>query len=126
MDDLDFLRAWEDYPEPPDEANRRILGVRIHWIEDHPRMGVAHIRENRVEPWEVEDVLFRVPPEVEARKNPDRPDRTYFWGATRYDRWLFVACLDEDEEGTRVLTPITAFEPPDGRAYWESQEGSVR
>jgi hypothetical protein len=44
-----------------------------------------------------------------------------FWGATRGDRWLFIVCEDWEENGVRILKPITAFEPEEGEAYWRRQ-----
>ena len=67
---------------------------------------------------EMEDVLLFMPPAVKARRSPDHPERTLFWGATRSDRWLLVVCEDVREGPIRKLTPITAFEPDDGEAYW--------
>lgn len=60
-----------------------------------------------------------MPSYVEAKRHPDFPNRTLFWGATRHDRWLFVVCEDWSEGGIRFLRPITAFEPGEGVAYWE-------
>lgn len=68
---------------------------------------------------EVEEVLLRVPPYVDAKRHREHPDRTAFWGATQQDRWLIVICIDEDTVDERTLTPITAFEPDDGEDYWE-------
>ena len=62
--------------------------------------------------------LLEIPPEVEAKKSPDDKRKTFFWGATREGRWLFVVCEDWRQGGTRYLRPITAFEPEEGYEYW--------
>ena len=67
---------------------------------------------------EVEEVLLFIPPMVEALRSREHPDRTLFWGATKQDRQLFISCEDKMVDGVRRLTPITAFEPPEGKAYW--------
>ena len=67
-------------------------------------------------------MLFEVPPYVEARRRADNPNRTIFWGATRNDRWILVVCEDWKEGDQRYLRPITAFEPEEGREYWEEYE----
>jgi hypothetical protein len=58
---------------------------------------------------------------VEAKRSREHPERTLFWGATRHDRWIFVACEDWTEDSVRYLKPITAFEPEEGEAYWRRQ-----
>lgn len=82
-------------------------------------VGALHmLQKHGVSRTEVEQVLLQVPPIVEARRSPEDPGRTLFWGATRYDRWLFVVCEDIVQGGVRKLTPITAFEPEEGELYW--------
>jgi uncharacterized DUF497 family protein len=76
-------------------------------------------RDHGVTEAEVEEVLFQVPPFVQAKRHPGHPARTVFWGATQADRWLVVICEDRVKDKVRTLTPITAFEPDDGEAYWE-------
>ncbi|MCH7608086.1 MAG: hypothetical protein IIC94_05920 [Chloroflexi bacterium] len=121
MDDEQFLRLVDEYLEPPAEANRGMAQVEIVWERDHPGVGSRHIwDEHGVTEQEVEEVLFEVPPYVESKRSPNELGRTRFWGATRYDRWLFVVCEDWSEGGTRFLKPLTAFEPDEGVKYWES------
>ena len=87
----------------------------IVWERESFDFGSKHIWEkHRVTEEEVEQVLFEVPPHVEARRHADHENRTVFWGATRYDRWIVVVCEDWNEGGTRFLRPITAFEPEEG------------
>jgi uncharacterized DUF497 family protein len=118
-DDDDFEKALEAYLEPLAEPNPTMHGVRIEWVHDHPGIGAMHIWEkHRVTPEEVEQVLFEIPPLVETKRSPEHPERTVFWGATRHDRWLVVVCEDWQEDGKRILKPITAFEPEEGEAYW--------
>ncbi|MCI0821539.1 MAG: hypothetical protein J4N31_04295 [Chloroflexi bacterium] len=116
MDDEEFLRLLDAYPDPPAEPNAEMEGVQILWTPDNLR----HIWEHRVREEEIEQVLREIPPRVEAKRSSEHPNRTLFWGATRHDRWLFVACEDWTEGDTRFLKPITAFEPDDGVNYWES------
>ena len=118
-DDEHFEKALEAYLAPPADPNPAMRGIRIEWVEDHPGFGALHIRQKHgVSREEVEQVLFETPPMVEARRSPEYPERTLFWGATRGDRWLVVVCEDWLENGLRVLKPITAFEPDEGEAYW--------
>jgi hypothetical protein len=51
-------------------------------------------------------VLFEIPPIVDAKRSREHPERTLFWGATRHDRWIFVACEDWTEGAIRYLKPI--------------------
>ena len=121
-DDFDFEEALEAYLEPPSEPHPGMTGVEIEWVEGDERLGALHmLRKHRVTQEEVEQVLFEVPPMVEARRDRDHPERTLFWGATRKDRWLFIVCEDWVEDGVRILKPITAFEPEEGEAYWRRQ-----
>ena len=115
MDDEEFLRLIDEYLEPPTEPNAELAGVRIVWTPDNLR----HIWEHRVREEDVEQVLLEVPPRVEVKQSPVHANRTLFWGATRYDRWIVVVCEDWTEDDTRYLKPITAFEPADGVKYWE-------
>jgi hypothetical protein len=118
-DDELFEKLIAEYLEPSPDPNRHMAGVEIVWVEDNPRLGALHMREEHgVEKHEVEEVLFEVPPQVEAKRTHEHPGRTYFWGATRRDRWLFVSCEDWKRGGVRYLKPITAFEPDRGIDYW--------
>jgi len=109
-DDIEFLRALETYDQPAANPNTETLGVEIVWERNNSSFGAMHIWNlHRVAEAEVEQVLFEVPPFVEARRHPRYPGRTVFWGATRHDRWLFVVCEDWHEGGRRYLRPITAF-----------------
>jgi len=101
--------------------NPEMEDVEIEWVRNNPLFGVEHIEAHGVTVAEVEEVLMEVPPEVEAKRHKDHPNRTIFWGATRAGRWLFVSCEDRVEGGKRILKPITAFEPEEGEEYWRQQ-----
>lgn len=99
-----------------------MANVEVVWERGNSSFGSMHIWEQHgVAEQEVEQVLLEVPPHVEAKRHPVHPDRTLFWGATRHDRHIFVVCEDWSAGDRRYLRPITAFEPPEGRAYWEKQ-----
>ena len=115
MDDEELLRLLDAYWEPPTESNLEMAGVRIVWERENLR----HVWRHGVREADVEQVLLEVPPYVEAKRSPDQPNRTLFWGATRFDRWIFVVCEDWTEDDIRYLRPITAFEPDEGVEYWE-------
>lgn len=122
MRDEEFLDLLAQYLEPPAQTNPAMVNVEIVWERDNPAFGSKHIWEDhRVTEQEVEQVLFEVPPYVEAKRHPDHPGRTLFWGATRHDRYIFVVCEDWSDGGRRYLRPVTAFEPEEGRVYWEKQ-----
>ena len=89
-----FLKLLDEYLDPPHDPNPAMDAVQIVWVEDAPRLGALHIVEHGVSKDEVEQVLMETPPLVEAKRSRKDPDRTIFWGATRLDRWLFVACED--------------------------------
>ena len=96
-----------------------MVDVEIRWVLDNPDYGAQHIREkHKVTKEEVEEVLLERPPEVEARRHKDYPERTVFFGETRMKRCLFISCEDFVEDERRVLLPITAFSPDNGWAYW--------
>jgi hypothetical protein len=118
-DDDDFAALLDGYLEPPKDLNPRMKGVELRWEEGDLEYGAIHIQyKHNITKKEVEEVLFGVPPEVKAKRHREKPERSVFWGATRHDRWLFVACEDRVENGRRILTPITAFEPAEGEEYW--------
>lgn len=119
MDDDDFDGLLDDYLDGEFAPNYEMVNVEIVWVRGNPDVGSDHIAAHNVTEDEVEAVLLEVPPDVEAKRHPDHPDRTIFWGATRAGRWLFVSCEDWTEGDNRFLKPITAFEPNEGRAYWE-------
>jgi hypothetical protein len=116
-DELDDLEAYLSGTAFP---NLDMADVEIVWIDNNARGGSLHMLMKRppVQKHEVEEVLLEVPPEVEIKRSKDNPNRTYFWGATREGRYLFVACDDRQGGEIRYLTPITAFEPDDGYEYW--------
>lgn len=120
-DDAEFASLLEAYLDEPHDPNPRMVGVRVVWIEGDPGVGALHIAAHNVTKEEVEQVLFEIPPIVEAKRSREYLDRTLFWGATRRDRWLFVVCEDWIEGSTRYLKPITAFEPDEGERYWRSR-----
>lgn len=123
MDDSKFADLLDEYLLPPrGEPNPRMAHVEIVWVRCKPECGSMHMREEHgVEEHEVEEVLFEVPPNVEARQHPEHPNRTIFWGATRSKRQLFIVCEDWTEGKTRYLKPITAYHPDDGQPYWRRQ-----
>jgi hypothetical protein len=121
MDDADFDDLLDDYLSGKVAPNFDMLDVEIVWIRGNPEIGSDHIAQHDLTEQEVEEVLLEVPPEVEARRHPDYPERTIFWGATRKGRWLFVSCVDWRDGNKRYLKPITAFEPEEGMAYWREQ-----
>lgn len=120
MDEEGFLRLIEEYLEPPADPNPEMAGITIVWERDNSNFGALHIwEEHRITEQEVEQVLIEIPPFVEAKRHPDHPNRTIFWGASRNDRWIFVVCEDWTKVSTRYLRPITAYEPDEGHEYWE-------
>ena len=120
MNDEELRRLIDEYLDVPGDPNPEMAGVQIVWERDDLRHGSKHIwADHGVTEQEVEEVLFEVPPFVEGRRHPEHPNRTVFWGATRFKRWIFVVCEDWTEAGVRYLKPITAFEPSEGLEYWE-------
>ncbi len=96
-DDFDLEKELEAYLEPPGDPNPDMVGVRVEWVEEDPRLGSEHMWiKHHVTQEEVEQVLFETPPRVESKRSPDYPERT-------------------------ILKPITAFEPEEGEAYWRRQ-----
>jgi len=119
MDDADFDDLLDQYLDGTLAPNLEMADVEIVWIDDNPNFGSLHMMiKHNVRKNEVEEVLLELPPEVEAKKPKDDSRKTYFWGATREGRQLFVVCEDRRQDDVRFLTPITAFEPDDGYAYW--------
>jgi hypothetical protein len=121
MEDEDLDDLLEEYLSGRLALNPDLEDVEFVWVRDNPNYGTLHIQAHEVEEHEVEEVIQEVPPEVETKKHPTDDRRTYFWGATRQGRWLFVACEDWTEGNTRFLKPITAFEPEQGESYWRQQ-----
>ena len=122
FEDEHFLDLLDDYLDPPSDPNPAMCGVVIDWVTDDERLGALHMKsKHQVSQEEVEEVLLQIPPMVQAKRSPRYPGRTLFWGATRRDRWLFIVCEDWKEGELRHLKPITAFEPDDGQAYWDSR-----
>jgi hypothetical protein len=122
MNDDDFLALIDLYTEIPVEPNPDMQDVQIEWVRDNMYYGSQHILDKHdVTEQEVEEVLFEIPPYVKAKRHPEYPNRTLFWGATRADRELFIVCEDKIIDGIRYLIPITAFEPDDGEKYWRKR-----
>ncbi|HEY2785565.1 MAG TPA: hypothetical protein VGJ05_11385 [Fimbriiglobus sp.] len=121
MGDDEFDDQLDDYLSGIGLPNPEMVDVEIVWVRGNPALGSDHIAAHDVTEAEVEEVLFEVPPDVEAKRHPDAPERTIFWGATRAGRWLFVSSEDWTDGGTRYLKPITAFEPEEGEEYWSQQ-----
>jgi hypothetical protein len=123
MNDDELLDLLHGYLDPQGDSNPEMVGVLVVWEREDPDFGARHIWEKHsITEREVEEVLFEVPPYVEARRHSQEPNRTIFWGATRYDRWLFIVCEDWYDSGIRYLKPITAFEPSEGVRYWERHQ----
>lgn len=119
-DDESFAALLDDYLDPPVDPNPALANVEVVWEEDDERFGAAHmLAKHGVTKEEVEQVLFEIPPLVEAKRSVEHPERTLFFGATRHDRWLFVSCEDWTENGRRHLKPITAFDATED--YWRRQ-----
>jgi hypothetical protein len=118
MDDAEFDAELEAYLNGV-SPNWEMVDVEIVWVDGNPGYGSLHIAQHRVSKSEVEEALLETPPEVEAKRHPEHPGRTIFWGATRGGRWLFISCDDWTDGGKRYLRPITAFTPDEGRAYWD-------
>jgi hypothetical protein len=121
MDDAEFDAELDAYLSGRVSPNPDMADVEIVWVRGRPEFGADHIVAHGVTEAEVEEVLFEIPPNVRAKRHPDYPNRTIFWGATRAGRWLFVSCEDWTDGDRRFLSPITAFEPDEGEAYWSDQ-----
>lgn len=123
MDDKELERLFQEYLKPPELPLEEVILAEVRWIRGNPDVGSDHIRfKHGVTEEEVEDVLFSVPPQVEAKRHPAYPNSTLFWGRTPSGRPLFIVCDDRIEEGKRILTPITAFSPERGEKYWRQYE----
>ncbi len=121
MGEAEFEDDLRVYLEGLAYPNLDMADVEIVWVRGNPTYGSAHIARNGVTEHEVEEVLLEIPPQVEAKRHPDHPGRTIFWGETREGRGLFVSCEDWSKGGVRYLKPITAFEPDEGYEYWRKQ-----
>jgi hypothetical protein len=121
MSDPEFDDDLRIYLEGLAYPNLEMADVQIVWVRGNQAYGSDHIARNGVSEHEVEEVLLELPPQVEAKKHPDHPRRTIFWGETREGRGIFVSCEDWMEGSVRYLKPITAFEPDEGYAYWRKQ-----
>lgn len=117
----EFRALLDSYVDAPHDPNPAMASVRIVWIEHDAGVGALHIARHNVTKQEVEEVLFEIPPVVQAKRSRQYPDRTLFWGSTRHDRWIFVVCEDWTEDRVRYLKPITAFEPDEGEQYWRTR-----
>ena len=79
MQDDEFLRLLDQYLDPQRESNPEMEGIQIVWERDNPNFESRHIWEQHgVTEHEVEEVIFEVPPYVEAKRHPDYPGRTIF------------------------------------------------
>jgi uncharacterized DUF497 family protein len=121
MDDAELDDELEAYLNGSLFPNMEMVDVQVIWVEGNESLGALHIAGHNVTKAEVEEVLFWTPPEVEAKRHKDHPERTIFWGMTQGGRWLFISCDDWTVGETRFLRPITAFTPPNGRVYWDQQ-----
>jgi hypothetical protein len=110
MDDAAFDDLLDQYLDGTLAPNLEMADVEIVWVDHSPHFGSLHmLREHDVKKHEVEEVLLELPPEVEAKRARDDSRKTYFWGATREGRWLFVACEDRRQGNRRFLTPHHSF-----------------
>lgn len=117
----EFFDLLGHYLEPHIEPSFIAHNIEIVWERDDPEFGSLHIWGlHGITEEEGEQVILEAPPEVEVKRHPYRAERVVIWGATRFDKWLFIVCDDWEEQGTRFLRPITAFEPEYGIEYWES------
>jgi hypothetical protein len=91
-DDDDFLALLDDYLDPPHDPNRAMSNVQVIWIEDDPRLGALHVAQHGVTKQEVEQVLFEIPPIVEAKRSREHPERTFVLGGDS-PRPLDLRCL---------------------------------
>jgi len=73
VDDGDFLALLDEYLEPPHDPNLAMSDVQVVWVEDDPRLGTLHIAQHGVAKDEVEQVLFEIPPIVEAKRSREYP-----------------------------------------------------
>jgi hypothetical protein len=121
MDDADLDDELAAYLDGTLFPNLDMADVQMDWVEGDPTLGALHIAGHGVSKEEVEEALFFGPPVVEAKNHKDYPNRTIFWGMTRGGKWLFISCEDRRKGDTRVLKPITAFSPEEGRSYWDKQ-----
>ena len=123
MDDKELDDLFQQYLKPPEPSLDEVILAKVDWIRGNPDVGSDHIKlRPGVTEEEVEDVLFSVPPQVEAKRHPAYPNSTIFRGQTPSGRRLFIVCYDRTEEGKRILTPITAFSPELGEKYWRQYE----
>jgi hypothetical protein len=81
-DDEDFLALLDSYLDEPRDPNPRMANVHILWVEGDPGVGALHIAtKHHVTKDEVEQVLFEIPPVVQAKRSAQYPERTLFWGS---------------------------------------------
>ena len=92
MHDDDFEKLLNDYLNPSGDPNPDMKQVEIVWVRNNEGYGALHITHHGISEQEVEEVLFELPPFVEAKRHKEFPNRTVFWDATRLDRWLIVVC----------------------------------
>lgn len=120
MSDSDEFAALLDaYLEPASAPNPAFAKYQIIWIKDDPRVGALHMQEkHKITTAEVEEVIFETPPDVEAVRHPEFPERVAYWGATRQKRWMIVICEIKKQKNYYTLSPITAFEPDGGYEYF--------
>jgi len=76
----EFLALLDSYLEFPYDPHPTMANVRIVWVEHDPGVGALHIATHNVTKAEVEQVLFEIPPMVEAKRSRQYPDRTLFPG----------------------------------------------
>lgn len=121
MDDEELDDLLNDYLPGRGFANPDMEDVEFEWVRGNPNYGTDHIARHGVTEQEVEEAILQTPPDVDAKQHPQYPNRTIFWGCTARGRWLFIVCEDRREGDRRLLTPITAYMPADGVAYWNRQ-----
>ena len=79
MNDEEFLRLPDEYLSPPAEVNPEVGGIEIVRERGDSRFGAQHIWDKHgITEREVEEVIFEVPPYVEARRHRDTPIGPFF------------------------------------------------
>ncbi len=68
MDNGAFDDFLDDYLLGIGLPNPEMEDVEIEWVRGNPAYGVNHIAAHGVTVEEVEEVLFEMPPEVEAKR----------------------------------------------------------
>lgn len=93
-----------------DTATPEMAGVELDFADGNPDYGAMHaLGKHGVSKEEVRQVIYESPLPEEKRSR-HAPRRTLLWGSTRRGRDITVVVHDENVEGLRRLTLITAFD----------------